>query len=84
MNRDFWKEKKIMAIHEEPPVPVFETLEPVYGGGSHLEEAQLRFDNLKSKFLKIFGHHPQLFARSPGPSPSLSHQSEKNDPRSYN
>ncbi|KAK7329586.1 hypothetical protein VNO77_23756 [Canavalia gladiata] len=55
-----------MAKHEELPVPVFKTLEPVYGSGPHLEEARLRFDNLKSKFLEIFGHQPQLFARSPG------------------
>ncbi|XP_027338933.1 galactokinase-like [Abrus precatorius] len=55
-----------MAKHEELPIPVFETLEPVYGGDPHLEEARLRFDNLKSKFLKFFGHQPQLFARSPG------------------
>lgn len=55
-----------MAKHEELPVPVFETLEPVYGGGSELEEAQHRFNNLKSKFLSIFGHNPQLMARSPG------------------
>ncbi|KAJ1414319.1 Ribosomal protein S5 domain 2-type fold, subgroup [Sesbania bispinosa] len=55
-----------MAKHEELPVPVFETLDPVYGGGPPLEEAQIRFDNLKSKFIKIFGHPPQLFARSPG------------------
>ena len=61
-----------MAKHEELPIPINNNLEPVYGGGSALEEAQLRFDNLKSKFVEIFGHHPQIFARSPGSSLSLS------------
>ncbi|XP_054821926.1 galactokinase-like isoform X2 [Prosopis cineraria] len=55
-----------MKNHEELPIPVYNTLEPVYGEGSQLEEARLRFDNLKSKFLTIFGHPPQVFARSPG------------------
>ncbi|KAF6172067.1 hypothetical protein GIB67_029485 [Kingdonia uniflora] len=27
---------------------------------------QLRFDNIKSKFLEVFGHQPELYARSPG------------------
>ncbi|KAF7806805.1 galactokinase [Senna tora] len=56
-----------MAKHEELPIPVFDSLEPVYGEGSQLQEARLRFHNLKSKFLTIFAHLPQLFARSPGP-----------------
>ncbi|XP_054793259.1 galactokinase [Prosopis cineraria] len=55
-----------MAKHEDLPVPIFASLDPVYGGGSQLEEAKLRFDNLKSKFQKVFGHPPELFARSPG------------------
>lgn len=55
-----------MAKHEELPVPVFSSLEPVYGGGSQLEEAQLRFDGLKSKFIEVFGRAPEVFARSPG------------------
>ena len=38
----------------------------MYGEGSQLEEAQLRFDTVKSKFREIFGHAPQVFARSPG------------------
>ena len=58
-----------MAKHEDLPIPIYSSLEPVYGGGSQLQDAQLRFDNLKSKFEKIFGHPPQLFARSPGPLP---------------
>ncbi|RWR94549.1 galactokinase [Cinnamomum micranthum f. kanehirae] len=52
--------------HEELPIPIFSSLEPVYGGGSLLDEARIRFDNLKSKFFQVFGHQPQLFARSPG------------------
>ncbi|KAL8139625.1 hypothetical protein V2J09_005646 [Rumex salicifolius] len=55
-----------MAKHEELPIPVYSSLEPVYGDGSPLEEAQLRFDNIKSKFLQVFGHLPDVFARSPG------------------
>jgi N-acetylgalactosamine kinase len=60
-----------MAKYEDLPIPVFSSLEPVYGEGSQLEEAQLRFQNLKSKFLEVFGHPPHVFARSPG-SLSLS------------
>ncbi|PKI62647.1 hypothetical protein CRG98_016918 [Punica granatum] len=55
-----------MAKHEDLPIPVFSSLEPVYGDGSQLEEAQLRFDHLRAKFLEIFGHPPDVFARSPG------------------
>ncbi|PON93151.1 Galactokinase [Trema orientale] len=55
-----------MARHEELPIPIYSTLEPVYGDGSQLEEAQLRFHHLKAKFVDFFGHPPHLFARSPG------------------
>ncbi|CAA0824122.1 Galactokinase [Striga hermonthica] len=55
-----------MARHEELPVPVFKSLEPVYGTGSQLEEAELRFNRLRSKFVEYFGHAPDIFARSPG------------------
>ncbi|AES92002.1 putative galactokinase [Medicago truncatula] len=55
-----------MATHDELPIPIYDNLEHVYGAGSSLEEAQLRFDILKSKFVENFGHSPQLFARSPG------------------
>ncbi|XVE65491.1 hypothetical protein DITRI_Ditri08aG0004100 [Diplodiscus trichospermus] len=55
-----------MAKHEELPIPIYSSLEPVYGGGSQLDEAQLRFDKMKSKFLEVFGHPPDVFARSPG------------------
>ncbi|CAI0626210.1 unnamed protein product [Linum tenue] len=52
--------------HDELPVPIFSSLDPVYGGDSQREEAQLRFDKLKSKFLQVFGHPPELYARAPG------------------
>ncbi|KAL0457519.1 UNVERIFIED_CONTAM: Galactokinase [Sesamum latifolium] len=55
-----------MARHEELPVPVFTSLEPVYGTGSQLEEAELRFNKLKSKFIDFFGQPPDIYARSPG------------------
>ncbi|CAL0306887.1 unnamed protein product [Lupinus luteus] len=55
-----------MAKNEELPIPIYNKLEPVYGEGSQLEEAQIRFNTLKSKFLQFFGQTPQLFARSPG------------------
>ncbi|KAL4283167.1 hypothetical protein GQ457_16G031140 [Hibiscus cannabinus] len=55
-----------MAKHEELPVPVYSSLEPVYGEGSQLEEAELRFGQLKSEFLQVFAHPPDVFARSPG------------------
>ncbi|CAN4091707.1 unnamed protein product [Withania somnifera] len=55
-----------MARHEELPVPVFSYLDPVYGSGSQLEEAELRFKNLKAKFIDLFGQPPHVYARSPG------------------
>ncbi|KAK4405451.1 Galactokinase [Sesamum angolense] len=55
-----------MARHEELPVPIFTSLEPVYGTGSQLEEAELRFNKLKSKFIDFFGQPPDIYARSPG------------------
>ncbi|RZC71521.1 hypothetical protein C5167_034699 [Papaver somniferum] len=57
-----------MATTTSENVPVFSSLESVYGGdgGSQLEEAQIRYDNLKSKFQQVFGHLPDVFARSPG------------------
>lgn len=57
-----------MARHEELPVPILSDLEPVYGSGSQLEEAQLRFKNLKAKFIDLFGQSPHVYARSPGQS----------------
>ncbi|RZC85245.1 hypothetical protein C5167_041427 [Papaver somniferum] len=57
-----------MATTTSENVPVFSSLESVYGGdgGSQLEEVQIRYDNLKSKFQQVFGHLPDVFARSPG------------------
>lgn len=55
-----------MARHDDLPVPVYKSLEPVYGSGSQLEEAELRFNKLKSKFVEFFGHSPDIYARSPG------------------
>ncbi|CAI9771113.1 unnamed protein product [Fraxinus pennsylvanica] len=55
-----------MARHENLPVPIYTTLEPVYGTESQLEEAELRFNQLKSKFIEFFGHSPDIYARSPG------------------
>ncbi|XP_042516185.1 galactokinase [Macadamia integrifolia] len=55
-----------MAKNEELPVPVFSTLESVYGSGSQLQEAQIRFEKVKSKFLEVFGCQPDVYARSPG------------------
>ncbi|XP_008809268.2 galactokinase [Phoenix dactylifera] len=52
--------------HEELPVPIYSSLEPVYGEGSPLEEAQIRFQTLKAKFVELFGQEPELYARSPG------------------
>lgn len=55
-----------MAKNEDLPVPIYSSLEPVYGDGSQLEEAKLRFDKIKSKFQEVFSHPPEIFARSPG------------------
>lgn len=52
--------------HEDLPIPFYSSLDPVYGDGSLLEEAQLRFQTLKAKFVELFGREPQLYARSPG------------------
>lgn len=52
--------------HEELPVPIYSSLEPVYGEGSPLEEAQIRFQTLKAKFVELFGQEPEVYARSPG------------------
>lgn len=60
-------QRSSMAKHEELPIPIYSSLEHVYGDGSPLEEAQLRYDTLKSKFLQVFGHPPDVYARSPGP-----------------
>jgi hypothetical protein len=51
---------------EEVVISVYGSLEPVYGEGSQLEEAHLRFDRLKAKFIDLYEQEPELFARSPG------------------
>nr|XP_016446183.1 PREDICTED: galactokinase-like [Nicotiana tabacum] len=55
-----------LVKHEELPVPIYSTLEPVYGSESQLKEAEIRFKNLKSEFIDFFGHSPDIYARSPG------------------
>ncbi|GAA0167999.1 carbohydrate kinase [Lithospermum erythrorhizon] len=55
-----------MAKNEELAVPTYSKLEEVYGSGSQLEEAEIRFKNLKDKFVELFGQVPDVFARSPG------------------
>ncbi|CAN6809582.1 unnamed protein product [Brassica oleracea] len=55
-----------MAKQEEVTVPIFSSLEPVYGEGSQLQEAKTRFDVVTAKFNQLFSATPQLFARSPG------------------
>ncbi|XP_042452181.1 galactokinase-like [Zingiber officinale] len=52
--------------HEDLPIPFYSSLDPVYGDGSLLEEAQIRFQTVKAKFVELFGREPQLYARSPG------------------
>lgn len=52
--------------HEDLPIPVFSSLDAVYGSGSALEEAQLRIKNIKAKFAELYGEQPDVFARSPG------------------
>ncbi|KAL8120326.1 galactokinase-like [Apium graveolens] len=51
---------------EDLPVPIYSKLEPVYGTGSQLEEAQLRFNTVNSKFNECFSCSPDVYARSPG------------------
>ncbi|CAL4945264.1 unnamed protein product [Urochloa decumbens] len=47
-------------------VPTLTSLEPVYGGGSQLDEARLRFSRLGERFQAVYGARPAFFARSPG------------------
>ncbi|RCV40086.1 hypothetical protein SEVIR_9G022900v4 [Setaria viridis] len=47
-------------------VPTLSSLEPVYGEGSQLDEARLRFARLGDRFQAVYGARPALFARSPG------------------
>ncbi|KAG6541475.1 hypothetical protein Mapa_017149 [Marchantia paleacea] len=48
-------------------VPIFTSLEDVYGQGSSLSEAQGRYHTLKEKFCELYGHgEPELYSRAPG------------------
>ncbi|CAN6302915.1 unnamed protein product [Urochloa humidicola] len=47
-------------------VPTLSSLEPVYGQGSQLDEARLRFARVGERFQAIYGARPAHFARSPG------------------
>jgi N-acetylgalactosamine kinase len=47
-------------------IPTLSSLEPVYGEGSQLDEARLRFARLGDRFEAVYGARPALFARSPG------------------
>ncbi|PRQ46659.1 putative galactokinase [Rosa chinensis] len=55
-----------MMSHEELPIRIHFAIDEVYDDPSQLEEAQLRLHHLKTKFHKVFGHLPQVCARSPG------------------
>lgn len=54
-----------MAVADEL-VPIYSSLEPVYGEGPQSEEARYRYNLLKSKFVELYGEPPQLYARAPG------------------
>ncbi|KAI5073264.1 hypothetical protein GOP47_0011277 [Adiantum capillus-veneris] len=50
----------------EEPVPVYSSVEAVYGDGAQAEEALFRYNQLKSRFAQLYGRDPVLFARAPG------------------
>eukprot|EP00249_Psilotum_nudum_P028003 c36385_g1_i1 orf=381-728(+) len=50
----------------EELVPIYSSLEPVYGDGPLLYEAQFRYQQLKSKFVELYGADPEIYARAPG------------------
>uniref|UniRef100_A0A8R7UC46 Galactokinase n=1 Tax=Triticum urartu TaxID=4572 RepID=A0A8R7UC46_TRIUA len=54
------------AVDGEELVPALASLEPVYGAGSALDEARLRFARLADRFRALYAAGPALFARSPG------------------
>lgn len=68
-----------MAKNEDLGVPIFKALEPVYGSGLLLAEAQQRFNDTKSKFIHFFGHPPLVYARSPG----KYYQKKKKNPKFF-
>ncbi|CAM6084485.1 unnamed protein product [Calypogeia fissa] len=47
-------------------VPTYTSLEDVYGEGAGLVAAESRYKNLREKFLEIYEHEPELYARAPG------------------
>ncbi|KAJ7523644.1 hypothetical protein O6H91_18G056800 [Diphasiastrum complanatum] len=47
-------------------VPIFSSLEDVYGDGALLDEARYRYERLKSTFRELYGQEPELYARAPG------------------
>ncbi|CAM0877691.1 unnamed protein product [Alopecurus aequalis] len=77
-SRIFWKQSEakamaqvVVAVGGEDVlagelVPTLTSLEPVYGAGSPLDEARLRFDRLGDRFRDLYAARPALFARSPG------------------
>ncbi|CAN0840990.1 GAL1 [Linum grandiflorum] len=54
--------------HEELTIPFYSSLDSVYssGGSDELHEAKVRFEELKSKFIKVYGNPPDVYSRSPG------------------
>lgn len=57
-----------MAADEDQGIPVFTTLEDVYGTGPELESAQQRYRLLNQDFVAVYGKEPELYARAPGSS----------------
>lgn len=62
------KEAKVVPADgvDEDLIPALSSLEPVYGAGSALDEARLRFARLGDRFRALYAAGPALFARSPG------------------
>lgn len=50
----------------EEVVPVITSLSQIYGEGILLEEAARRYENLKQRFVELYGREPELYARAPG------------------
>ncbi|KAL2611609.1 hypothetical protein R1flu_023301 [Riccia fluitans] len=50
----------------EEHIPVYSSLQEVYGKGEKLSKAQSRYQILKRKFFEYYGHIPELYARAPG------------------
>ncbi|CAN1778648.1 GAL1 [Linum perenne] len=54
--------------HDELTVPFYSSLDSVYSGGGsdEVKEAKVRLEELKAKFIKVFGNPPDVYSRSPG------------------